>query len=268
LDEQDDWLSSYYSRITEEYKISMERKDRTLDWSITIFFIAFIAYAELLTSENFIGRIYLLLILELFLFRFFIGSMIAYSYLKKWRYIIQQIDSYHFKNVIDLEKIKTIIDTYDHKHTTTEHARYFIKRQLIVGFGLLLSLPILLIIFELMKNPPGNEVIFPLIASVLFIGYEISNFHLDTQKINECETMVNDKKSDEADTRKQVQAILIGSIFGLITGALTNLWADVFSQVIFVTIPKENLGGLLIFYTIGLTALLVIFWYYIIKMER
>ena len=127
MDNQDDWLSSYYSRITEEYKISMERKDRALDWSITIFFIAFMAYAELLTSKNFIWRIYLLLILELFLFRFFIGSIIAYSYLKKWRYIIQQIDSYHFKNVIDLEEIKTIIDTYDHKHTTTENARYFIK---------------------------------------------------------------------------------------------------------------------------------------------
>jgi hypothetical protein len=32
------------------------------------------------------------LVLELFILRFFIGSLIAYSYLKKWRYIIQQID--------------------------------------------------------------------------------------------------------------------------------------------------------------------------------
>lgn len=137
--EKDAWLSSYYSRITEEYKISMERKDRALDWSITVFFIAFIAYAELLSNNNSIWRIYLLFILELFILRFFVGSIIAYTYLKKWRYIIQQIDSYYFKKKPTIEEINAIIETYDHKGTTTEKARYFIKRQLTVGFGLLLA---------------------------------------------------------------------------------------------------------------------------------
>ncbi len=126
--DKDAWLSSYYSRITQEYQISMERKDRALDWSITTFFIAFIAYAELLSSTNSIWRIYLLLILELFLLRFFVGSIIAYAYLKKWKYILQQIDLYYFKKESTIEEIKTIIETYDHKGATTKKARYFIKK--------------------------------------------------------------------------------------------------------------------------------------------
>jgi len=182
MSEQDSWLDSYYSRITEEYKLSMERKDRVTDWSITIFFIAIIAYAQLLTSNNSLWRICLLFGLELFILRFFINSMIAYSYLKKWRYILKQIDLYHFKKDIDFEKIKKIVEIYDHTHTTTENARYFIIRQLINGFGLLLSIPILLMIFEFIINPPAKEVILPLIGSILYAGYEISNFHIDTQK--------------------------------------------------------------------------------------
>ena len=178
--DKDAWLSSYYSRITEEYKISMERKDRALNWSITVFFIAFMAYAELLTNNNSIWRIYLLFILELFILRFFIGSIIAYTYLKKWRYIIQKIDSYKFKKEPKIDEINTIIDTYDHKDTTTEKARYFIKNQLKVGFGLLFAIPIVLITYEFLNNPPGQEVIWGIGFSILIVIYEILIFRVDT----------------------------------------------------------------------------------------
>lgn len=46
-----EWLKQYYSRIIEEYRFSMERKDKVLDWSIGILFVALVAYVELLRYQ-------------------------------------------------------------------------------------------------------------------------------------------------------------------------------------------------------------------------
>ncbi len=179
----EEWLGRYYRRITEEYKISMERKDRALDWSITVFFLAIMAYSELLSSGTAAWRIYLFLIVELFLLRFFIGSILAYAYLNKWRHIIQQIDLHHFNNSVSIEDIQSTIDTYDHNHNTTKPSWYFIKNQLRVGFGLLFLFPGLIIVYEVSKVNASFEILIPILVTILIIVWEISTLPIKTKML-------------------------------------------------------------------------------------
>jgi hypothetical protein len=168
-----EWLKEYYARVTEEYKFSMERKDRVTDWAIGIFFVALVAYSELL-RENVpsIWRVYLVVGLLAFIIRLFSSSCLAYAYLKKWRYILDSIEKHWMMNTPPYEALKDQIDKLHHTPRTTEKRSYFVRKQLVSGFFLLLAFPFALLLFELFSHTQGLSIAAPLVFLVGYCIYE------------------------------------------------------------------------------------------------
>ena len=165
------WLQDYHSRLVEEYKISMERKDKVLDWSIGILFVAIVAYADLLTnSAPSIWRIGLLVGLSCFIMRMFGNSCLAYGYLRKWRYLLDNIEGFWKWGKPSLNDLYKEIGVYHHTKKMTEKCSYFVKSQLKVGFFLLFIVPVVLIAFEFITYTQDWKSWF---LVVLLTGYYI-----------------------------------------------------------------------------------------------
>lgn len=173
-----EWLKEYYSRIIEEYRFSMERKDRVTDWAIGILFVALVAYAELLREQSpSIWRIYLTIGLLCFIVRLFFNSCLAYAYLKKWRYLLDLIEKYWRQDSVTLEFVEKEIEGYHHTPRTTETRTYFIKSQLKAGFLLLFLSPFFLLSFEIFFKLQGlNELVIPLLILIAYYTYETVMF--------------------------------------------------------------------------------------------
>jgi hypothetical protein len=169
----DSWLKEYHSRIIEEYKFSMERKDRVTDWAIGIFFVTMIAYAQLLGEQvPSVWRISLLVVLLCFAVRLFSNSCLAFAYLKKWRYLIDMIEKHWMKNVHSLDSIQKKIQKLHYTPRTTEKRLFFIKNQLITGFFLLFIFPFFLLLLELFSNSQNLNVLAPISFLVIYYVYE------------------------------------------------------------------------------------------------
>jgi len=167
------WLKDYHSRITEEYKFSMERKDRVTDWAIGIFFVTLVAYAELLREGvPSLWRIALVVGLLAFIMRLFANSCLAYAYLKKWRYLLDSIEKYWMKHEPFFNTLLTDINDLHYSGGTTEKASYFVKSQLRAGFLLLFIFPIFILVFELGSNPFEVYNILPIISLIAYFFYE------------------------------------------------------------------------------------------------
>lgn len=148
------WLKDYHSRITEEYKFSMERKDRVTDWAIGILFVSIVAYAELLGNASpSIWRISLLVGLLAFITRLFSNSCLAYAYLKKWRYLLDSIEKHWIKGDPSITVIQNDIEKLHFSPRTTETRFYFIKSQIKAGFSLLFLFPLSMLSYELYAYP-------------------------------------------------------------------------------------------------------------------
>jgi len=168
-----DWLRDYYSRIMQEYKFSMERKDRVTDWAIGIFFVALVAYVELLRYQlPSLWRVSLIVILLCFIVRLFANSCLAYAYLKKWRYLLDLIEKYWMTNMVSLDFIKNEIEKYHYTPRTREKRMYFIKSQLSAGFILLFFFPICLLLVEIYFNPQDLNIVIPISFLIAYCIYE------------------------------------------------------------------------------------------------
>jgi len=171
------WLREYYSRLLEEYKFSMERKDRVTDWAIGIFFVALVAYVQLLREQSpSIWRICLMVGLLCFIMRLFCNSCLAYAYLKKWRYLLDLIERHWMGTVPSLDFVKNEIERHHYTPRTTERRAYFVKNQLLAGFILLFSFPFFLLLFEIFSNPQNLDFIMPVSFLVLYYAYEFVMF--------------------------------------------------------------------------------------------
>lgn len=51
-DNIDDWLPSYYQRLTSEYQFSLSRRDNITNWALTLFIAVIAAYVAILTSQT------------------------------------------------------------------------------------------------------------------------------------------------------------------------------------------------------------------------
>lgn len=207
----------------EEYKFSMERKDRVLDWSIGIFFVALVAYVELLRYQlPSLWRIYLLVGLLCFMVRLFSGSCLAYAYLRKWRYLLDQIEKHWMTNEVPLESVENDIKRYHYSPRTTERRMYFVKHQLVGGFGLLFIFPFFLLVFEILSNPPDLNIVVPISVLVAYYIYEyvilVTNKELSmpsgsavTPTSNETEQVQNmEKKREHLDGLFEIALVLLG----------------------------------------------------------
>ena len=190
-----EWLKEYYSRVIEEYKFSMERKDRVTDWSIGIFFIALVAYVELLREQvPSIWRIYLIAGLLCFIARLFCSSCLAYAYLKKWRYLLDSIENHWMKETPSLDFIKAKIESLHYRPRTTERKMHFVKSQLLGGFLLLFLFPFFLLAFEVYSYHQNPYNLFMPITflvgyyvyeSVMFIKHEPLSMPKDNESVGE-----------------------------------------------------------------------------------
>lgn len=179
-----EWLRDYYSRITEEYKFSMERKDRVTDWSIGIFFAFLIAYAELLMAQTpSIWRIYLIIGTLCFIDRLFINSCLAYGYLEKWRYLLDLIEKHWMNGNPTIEYVKDKIENLHYAVKTTKGRMYFIRSQLIASFSLLFLFPFVLLLFD-SYSTPLNELFVPILFLFAYLVYE-AIMYLNDKHLNE-----------------------------------------------------------------------------------
>ncbi|MFW9917251.1 MAG: hypothetical protein ACFFGZ_16725 [Candidatus Thorarchaeota archaeon] len=171
------WLKEYHSRIMDEYRFSMERKDRVTDWAIGIFFATLIAYAQLLREQvPSIWRICIIVALLCFVIRLFSNSCLAFAYLKKWRYLTDMIEKHWLKNEPTLEEVQDAIQRFHYKPRTTEKRVIFVKNQLITGFLLLFLFPFFLLSFEFYFNPQDLNVLAPISFLIAYYVYEFILF--------------------------------------------------------------------------------------------
>lgn len=155
----------------------MERKDRVTDWAIGIFFVALVAYVELLREQiPSIWRVCLVVGLLCFIMRLFISSCLAYGYLEKWRHLLDFIEKHWTSNTISLDSVKNEIEKYHYTPRTTKKRVHFAKSQLVAGFGLLFLFPFFLLLFELYSNPQEMYTILPISFLVAYYVYEFFTF--------------------------------------------------------------------------------------------
>jgi len=72
-------------------------------------------------------------------------------------------------------------------------------------------------------------------------------------------------KIDNPPIPPRAQEILIGTLFGLILGIVSNLWVSVFDKLFLKNMSSNMLSGLFILYSIGTIGIGALLWYYINK---
>lgn len=253
------WLEDYYSRIIEEYKFSMGRKDRVLDWSIGIFFVALVAYVELLRNQlPSIWRISLIVGLLCFIMRLFVNSCLAYAYLKKWRYLLDLIEKYWMNNET-LESVTNAIDKYHYTPRTTEKRIYFVKHQLVGGFGLLFLFPLALLLFEIHSNPLDWNIAVPVSFLVVYYAYESIIFARNKERSMPSENVVPTVSNEMEQVEKmEKRRKHLDSLFGIALVLLGILSAAEFQY--FLTVEEQQLYGYALkVYTVPFY-ILITFW--------
>jgi hypothetical protein len=171
------WLKEYYTRISEECRFSMNRKDTLTYWAITAVFVMLAAYVELLRFElPSIWRIGLLVGTICLIARFFMHSCLAYSYLRKWRFLLEQIENHWMTGKPLLEEIQENVKKYHHTPRTTVARGYLVKAQLRAGFLLVFLLPSLLISFEILSFPQSCYAFVLLGTLFMYLAYESWQF--------------------------------------------------------------------------------------------
>lgn len=151
-----EWLKDYYTKLQNESQFSQTRREDITNWSLTLLLGVVTAYAALLTSQVTIPsfwKIGLLLMTLALTTRFFIQGSIAYMFLRRWRYLENQIESYWFATTgkPTLETIVSDIMTYDHDRHATITKWEMIKAQLRAGFLPIFAVLSALVIVEVVS---------------------------------------------------------------------------------------------------------------------
>ena len=175
--EKEEWLKVYYSKIQLEHDYSLRKKDALTNWSLTILVALLGIYfgiqggliQDLVIDQSL--RFILVTGFIIILGQFFSNSLIAYAYLRKFRYIMEQIDSHWMTGKPSLKTILEKISTFDHKSKTVVGVKKMISAQLRAGFAIILGGPIIIWISELfnIENISYNHII----AFIILGGFVI-----------------------------------------------------------------------------------------------
>jgi hypothetical protein len=176
----EDWLKEYYGRLQNESQFSSTRRDNATNWALTLFLGIIAAYVALLTSQTVVPsvwRIGLLLAGSILLIRFFVQSTIAYSFLRRWRYLENQIECHWAFEEPDMKKIVEEIRTYDHGRHATISRWDMIKAQLRSGFLLVFIGVAAALLHELRAMHQISLTIWvSLTGFLIYVIWEIYNF--------------------------------------------------------------------------------------------
>lgn len=242
----------------EEYKFSMERKDRVLDWSIGIFFIALVAYVELLRYQlPSIWRVCLIVGLLCFLMRLFSNSCLAYAYLKKWRYLLDLIEKHWMSKKTSLDSVKTEIGKYHYTPRTTKERTYFIKHQLVGGFFLLFLFPFLLLLYEIYSSPHNLYVTISISFLVTYYAFESFIFARNRELSMPSESAVPPVSNDTVLMEKmEKRRKYLDGLFGIALVLLGILSAAEF-QYFLMKEPANMHGYILKVFTVPFLVLII-----------
>ena len=174
------WLHSYYSRVQDDYKSSLTRRDTITTWSYSLLAATLGIYFGFF-SENLLiqpsWRFALLVGLTIILIRFFFQSMIAYGFILRWRMIKTEIEKHWIKEISNVDQLKKIIEKYDHGKTIPSTGRNRLVGQIRSGFILILIIPVILIINELfIQNDVSLFHYGLLVGLAIYVALEIINF--------------------------------------------------------------------------------------------
>jgi hypothetical protein len=147
-----DWLKDYYSRVQSEYEFSFSKKDNLTNWSLTILIATLGLY-----FGNFVGigsfdsesRFAIVIGTLIIVIQFFVNSMLTYGFMKKWRFIKEEIEKHWMTGKPTLDEIKNYVVMYDHGRRLRSGWKEMLWAQLRAGFLLILAMPISLGILEI-----------------------------------------------------------------------------------------------------------------------
>ena len=180
MKETTSWINTYYSRIQDDYKSSITRRDAVTTWSYSLLAATLGVYFGFF-SENLLiqpsWRFALLTGLTIILIRFFFQSMIAYGFILRWRMIKTKIEKYWMQGNPTIDELKKIVEKYDHGKTIPPSGRNRLVGQVRSGFILILIIPVILIINELLIQNEITLFYFGLLGGLtVYVILEIINF--------------------------------------------------------------------------------------------
>src|SRR2546428_7390585 len=117
----DAWLSQYYAKLQSQSQFSLQRRDMVTNWGLTLFLAILATYAASLTSQIALPGYWKIVILLTglgLLVRFFAQGMISYAFLRKWRYLENNLESYWASGTPLLKDLLQDVDKYDHGRRT------------------------------------------------------------------------------------------------------------------------------------------------------
>ena len=143
-------LKTYYEKLQSEYTYSLKKKDTLVNWSLMAL-LAFMSVYFNIIRMDIINEIKILFTIGILiiLIQFFVNSMLAYGYLRKWRKIMTGIEKYWMDKSYSYEKITEDIREYDHNGKLSIAWKDMIWAQLLSGFLIILLTPIFFIIYEI-----------------------------------------------------------------------------------------------------------------------
>ena len=228
------WLDNYYKKLQPSYDYSLKKKDMLTYWSLTIIGIIvsinFGVFEFIDSDETIIYNsslhLFILAGLIIIIIHFFGNSIIAYSYLSKWKHLQIIIEQYKIYHVGSYKSLLKEIKEIDHSdHGVVKLSTIFMS-QLKAGFHIILSASALIFIYQFIII--GNyslEYIIPSICILSFILYEVWSL----KRYSRIQTILNPNKT------KKLHA---GSINAAICFLVLGL---VFTILVYVIDEKNNI---------------------------
>jgi hypothetical protein len=174
------WVAHYYQRLQNEYQFSLSRRDNITNWALTLFLAVVATYATIMTSQivpSAFWRIAFLLVSLALLVRLFVQSMIAYSFLRRWRHLANMVESHWASGKPQLDGIVEAILKYDHGRRTTISKTAMLWSQLRAGFLLMFLVVLGVLSFELTYAQPVTFAVECLLGGfVIYLVWELGIF--------------------------------------------------------------------------------------------
>lgn len=177
-----EWLNNYYNRLQSEYQYSLNKKDLLTNWSLTIVVALFTIYFGLYNVVQVVVpwvKFALIVGTLVVLIHFFVNSLLAYGFLKKWREVREKIENYWITNDSELfNQIKKDLQTIDHGRRMTIGLSSVISSQLKAGFLVILLGPVILAIYEVHKAKEfGIGYWIVIIFFIIYISWQLISIH-------------------------------------------------------------------------------------------
>ena len=260
----ENWLDNYYKKLQPSYDYSLKKKDMLTYWSLTIIGIivginfgifGFIDNDGTIIYNSLL-HLFILAVLTIIIIHFFGNSIIAYSYLSKWKHLQKIIEQYKIYHDISYKNLLKEIKEIDHSDHGVVKLSIMFKSQLQAGFHIILSTSALIFIYQFIII--GNYSLvytIPPICILIFILYEV----LSLKRYSRIQTISNPneiKKSQTGLIRAAVCFLVLGLAFSILVYVIdenNNIFtiSDCIYDAIYNDSESESYSNCITKYNIG-----------------